>query len=255
MSTDWTVIRQKHVKEACRRYDSGEHRPIRPAKNTFLLLDCKQYPAKFIRGLAYEIATGYKLNSNDYSGGAETVKFFKNLGFSTEYDGEIIKGICTTTHIGQTPIDHDRDTSKKRSLNAKNQKIALKKILEHRFGSIKTEAKFDWLVVPDRSSADDVLTRIYDALISFRGYKNFFTARIQLQCDFFISSQNVIIEYDERQHFTEPREISLALYPKNIPFAFDIEYWKKECIPIHLESFPFLSLRAKRSNLVVAWYP
>lgn len=90
---DWTVVQQKHVKEACRLYDAGEVRPHHPAQNTFLLRDGKRYPAKFIRGLAYEIATGDRLNpSVDYSGGAETVEFFKKLGFSTEYKGNVIHG-------------------------------------------------------------------------------------------------------------------------------------------------------------------
>lgn len=229
MSINWTVVQEEHVKEACRRYDTGEERPRQSARNTFLLFDGKRYPAKFIRGLAYGIATGYELNPNEYSGGAETVKFFKNLRFSTEYNGKIIKGVRTTTHIQQTPVDRKQDTSKKRSLDAKNQKIALKKILKQRFGHIETEAKFDWLVVPDRSSTDDVLASICEALGSFRGYKNFSTPGVKLKCDFFIPSESLIIEYDERQHFTEQRGITLNFYPESIPFPFDIECWKKEC--------------------------
>jgi hypothetical protein len=47
-------------------------RPKRPARNTFLLLNGKTYPAKFIRGLAYRLATGVELDPNvDYSGGTE----------------------------------------------------------------------------------------------------------------------------------------------------------------------------------------
>ncbi len=235
MSVNWTIVQQEHVKEACRRYDAGENFPKRSAKNTFLLLGGKRYPAKFIRGLAYEIAAGYKLNPSDYSGGAETVRFFKKLGLSTEYKGKIIKDICANSHIQQTAVERNRAASKKGRLNAKKQRIALKKILEQRFGHVETEAKFDWLIVPDRSSTDDVLTRIHEALFSFRGYKNFSTPRIQLQCDFFIPLRNLIIEYDERQHFTEPRAISLSLYPKTISFAFDVEYWRKECNIIKAE--------------------
>ena len=90
---DWTVVNEEHIREACRRYDSGEEFPSRPARNTFLLIGGKHYPAKFIRGLAYKIATGDRLNPNsDYSGGAETVRFFKKLGYSTKYRGEIVKG-------------------------------------------------------------------------------------------------------------------------------------------------------------------
>lgn len=89
MSTNWSKVKEAHVKEACSRYDTDDRRPKRSAKNTFLLLDDKRYPAKFIRGLAYEIATGHKLSSGDYSGGAETVRFFRALGFSVEYNGKV----------------------------------------------------------------------------------------------------------------------------------------------------------------------
>jgi len=90
---DWTVVKEEHVMEACGRYVDGEEPSRRRAHNTFLLLGGKHYPAKYIRGLAYEIATGERLNPNiDYSGGAETVRFFKKLGYSTEYRGQIIEG-------------------------------------------------------------------------------------------------------------------------------------------------------------------
>ncbi len=87
----WAVVKKEHVKEACRRFDDGEE-PCRPALNTFLLYEDKRYPAKFIRGLAYKITTGKKLNPLDYSGGVDTVRFFKKLGFETEYKGKIVKG-------------------------------------------------------------------------------------------------------------------------------------------------------------------
>lgn len=81
---DWSKVKEAHVKDACSLYDLGERRPKVAAKNTFLLLGDKRYPAKFIRGLAYELATGHELSSDDYSGGAETVRFFTALGFSVD---------------------------------------------------------------------------------------------------------------------------------------------------------------------------
>jgi len=82
MAIDWSRVLKNHIKEACRRYDAEENRPTHPARTTFLTLDGEQYPAKFIRGLAYEIATGHKLSFNEYSGGAETAQFFEKLGYS-----------------------------------------------------------------------------------------------------------------------------------------------------------------------------
>src|SRR5688572_10996716 len=85
MATDWSVVHVRHVEEACARHDAGKASPTHPARNTFLLLNGNRYPAKFIRGLAYEIATGLK--PGDYQGGANTVAFFTNLGLTTDYAG------------------------------------------------------------------------------------------------------------------------------------------------------------------------
>ena len=101
--------------------------------------------------------------------------------------------------------------------------------MEQLFEHVDTEVTFGWLVVPDQSLMDDVLSGMHEALVSFRGHENFSTLGWKLQCDFFIPSENLIIEYDEKQHFTEPRAVSFDFYPENISFAFDTGYWKDEC--------------------------
>ena len=94
MTIDWTIVDGTHIRKACESYDSDPSlRPIKNARNTFLLINNKKYPAKFIRGQAYKVATGNTLNpSTDYSGGIETVHFFENLGFNTVYSGKILNG-------------------------------------------------------------------------------------------------------------------------------------------------------------------
>ena len=58
MAIDWSKVLKKHIiEEACRRHDAGESRPKHPARTTFLIRNGEWYPAKFIRGLAYEVAT------------------------------------------------------------------------------------------------------------------------------------------------------------------------------------------------------
>ena len=61
MTPDWSRVTLEDVRRACQIYDSGAARPKRPARSTFLLLNAKTYPAKFIRGLAYSLATGVEL--------------------------------------------------------------------------------------------------------------------------------------------------------------------------------------------------
>ena len=89
MAIDWKVVTSAHVDLACDDYDAGD-RPASPSRNIFLLTRGRRYPAKFIRGRAYRIATGTELDPNrDYSGGQETVRFLVERGFAVEYRGEI----------------------------------------------------------------------------------------------------------------------------------------------------------------------
>ena len=230
MAIDWSKVLKNHIEWACSRYDAGENRPTHPAINTFLIRNGKRYPAKFIRGLAYEIATGDKLSSDDYSGGAETVRFLSDLGFSVEYNKKAIVEVHNPkTDPKPTVRILDTPTKKKNSSSGKMQKDFLIKLLKQRFGCVMTEAKFDWLKVPDCVSKEGVLNEIYETLASIRGCKYFPTPCYPLACDFFIPSKNLIIEYDERQHFTEQRAESLAHYPLDLNLGFDKDKWCEAC--------------------------
>ncbi len=92
MPADWTLVEREHVEKACRLFDAGDELPTRPAKNTFLIVDQRAYPAKFILGVAYRLATGKTLNpSTEYSGGLETARRLQSLGFEVQYDPESTK--------------------------------------------------------------------------------------------------------------------------------------------------------------------
>lgn len=55
------------------------------------------------------------------------------------------------------------------------------------------------------------------ALSGYRGNKNFAKPNVTLRCDFVCESRKLILEYDERQHFSEAR----AYYDLNHPFKVD----------------------------------
>ena len=109
-----------------------------------MLLGSKRYPAKFIRGLAYELATGHKLGYDDYSGGAETVQFFTALGFSVEYNRKVcdVKNKPKSDKTREDRI-HDRDINEEKNPSRTKKSIFLQNLLEQRFGCVMTEAKFD----------------------------------------------------------------------------------------------------------------
>lgn len=111
----------------------------------------------------------------------------------------------------------------------KSQRVALKKLLGSKYGVVNTEVKFDWLIVPDTASISAELKVITEALSKYRGFKSFFTPGKLLSCDFYVPSGKLIIEYDERQHFTIPRAISIKSYPLNLEPGFDKEKWIISC--------------------------
>jgi hypothetical protein len=51
-------------------------------------------------------------------------------------------------------------------------------------------------------------------------------------CDFFISAPPFIVEFDESQHFSRARLITLSLYPETIPLGFSPARWQKLCSEI-----------------------
>ncbi len=80
----------------------------------------------------------------------------------------------------------------------------------------------------DTSFYDD-LVPIYSALQNHRGYDGFVKAKKLPRVDYFIPDQNLVIEFDESQHFTRPREIAFSLYPKTEQYGFSVDRWRKLC--------------------------
>jgi hypothetical protein len=199
-------------------------------RNTFLIFGDRRYPAKFIRGLAYKIAAGEVPNpSTDYSGGMETARFFLNRGFNVEYRGTVMRATQPRELGPCVSLPRSTHNHGERKTRADAQRKALRNLLEQLFGSVQTEAVFDWLVVPQRREMDQTLSEIAEVLASIRGYSDFFVPGEYLRCDFFVPENKLIIEYDERQHFTLARAAALSHYPANLPIGFDRNVWLSAC--------------------------
>ncbi len=84
MKNSWNEITREDVIKAIEVFDS-EQSEYPEARSTFLLYKSKKYPAKHIRGMAYKIHFGEEISKADYSGGAESVRFFDRLGFEVRY--------------------------------------------------------------------------------------------------------------------------------------------------------------------------
>jgi len=75
----------------------------------------------------------------------------------------------------------------------------------------------------------DSLRRIYKSLQEIRGHYDFVRAKSLSAADFFLVNQRSILEFDESQHFTAPRKLSLQLYPPDLKVGFSRERWISLC--------------------------
>ena len=73
------------------------------------------------------------------------------------------------------------------------------------------------------------LREIFYSLQNHRGYTDFVRARKLPRCDFFVPNPGFIVEFDESQHFTAPRKLSLLHYPDSLRLGFPRDKWIHLC--------------------------
>jgi hypothetical protein len=114
---------------------------------------------------------------------------------------------------------------------------------------VQCERKFDWLFVPRANERSELEKQVFsalrehcrqrkdrhpvkatcdpDALLADAKIKA--RARV-LEVDFFLPSLNTAVEFDEKQHFTDERKISLQCYG-SLPVGFSMKRWIGLCSP------------------------
>jgi len=172
--------------------------------------------------MAYKIATGKKIDKNEFTGGTETAGFLRRLGF------EVLR-----THAeGNSRKKKRRAVQSKpggTALDMNSQKGALQKLLQKRFGLMQAEKQFEWLKAPNIDDLPSEYQKIYEALVNYRGFKKFFRSGYKLTCDFYLEDEKLIFEYDEKQHFSHARKLALENYPEGIRLGFSRDDWIKSC--------------------------
>lgn len=208
MDFDELLIKRKHVLKAIQIYRKGKDKPTRPARSAFLIDRGKRLPAKFILRLAFKVATGIWVASDNLTGGRASVRVLKYLGFNAIYDKPERVG-------NRNPV-----------MNAR--RAAFQRILQHRWGRVLTEIKFDAVQVPPMtrdSSMPPVFRKILKALEDHRDRRIYGRLGLKPKFDFYLPKVQVVIEFDEDQHFTPLRTVALRLYPANVKLGFDRKRW------------------------------
>lgn len=91
---------------------------------------------------------------------------------------------------------------------------------------------FPWLTRPEeykKTIIGDALLQITMGLQRLRGYRDFIKSAQMPPCDFYIPNPSFILEFDESQHFTQARHVTLSLYRPEFRVGFPITQWLELC--------------------------
>ncbi len=224
-------INQEHIFKAIEESKKIGIPVRRSSKKFFLKYNGKCFPPKYIISLANKYANGKELDPKEFSGGLETNNFLKNLGFHIVKDRSIIP-------INETLKTNSRKNFSKSHHNERcpECKETVKKLLEKIYGKVEQNYNLEAGTLPDdfkNTPYYEELKKIYETLQNYRGHKNFVKSKTLPNCDFFVSNQRFIVEFDETQHFTEPRGVALKSYPEKLELGFDRKKWIELCKEIN----------------------
>jgi hypothetical protein len=118
----------------------------------------------------------------------------------------------------------------------KDCKKRIYELLTKLFGEVKINHNLNLSNNPDSfidKPCYSDLKKIFTLLQNHRGYENFIRAKKLPNVDFFVVNPGFIVEFDETQHFTKPREITLKNYPNSLKIEFNRQKWIELCIKLH----------------------
>jgi len=111
-------------------------------------------------------------------------------------------------------------------------KERVRELLTALYGECRVNVSLPWPARPDEyehSSIGNSLQRIRAALGDLRDHRDFIKSVQVPPCDFYVSNPPLIVEFDEAQHFTRPRVVSLSLYPEDFKPGFPLTRWQELC--------------------------
>jgi ribosomal protein L37AE/L43A len=218
-------IKREHIIKAIEEAEKARIPEARSSKKFLLEFNGKYYPPKYIISLANRHANGVELDSSEFSGGSETNDFLKALGF------KIVRKPFPEKIAVKHPKGVESHRKTKHDERCPQCKETVRRLLEKIYGKVKANFKFEVGTYPEdfrNTSVFEKLLEIFGALQNLRGFKEFVGARSLPHCDFFIPSLGFVVEFDESQHFTLPRKITLEHYPE-LELGFDKERWLMLC--------------------------
>lgn len=225
-------IHQEHILKAIEEGKKTGIPKRRGSKKFLVEFNGVYYPPKYIISLANKYANGEELNPSEFSGGRESNDFLRALGFQ-------IVEIKMPKKIMQIPPEERKKTSSSvihHDESCLKCKDIIKKLLEKIYGKVEQNYKVKVGTRPEdflNISCYGKLKEIYKVLQNHRGFEELVKAKTLPNCDFFVPNPGFVIEFDESQHFTLPRKITLEMYPNELELGFNGERWIALCEKIN----------------------
>jgi hypothetical protein len=217
-------IRKEHIIKAIEEIDRNGVPKNRKATKFQLSYKNKSYPSKYVISLANKYANGNELISSEFSGGRESNNFLISFGFF------IVASKVNKQKIPQ--IEVKRREGHKHNERCSECKNVIIEMFREIFDVVKVDHKIE---IPARieeyvnKTCYHDLRRILMALENYRGNKDFIRLKTLHRCDLYVPSPGFVVEFDESQHFTVARKLSLSQYPEKLELGFDIKKWKELC--------------------------
>lgn len=221
-------IKRRHILRALHERKTARI-PKGRLSRKFLLEYCgNHFPPKYVISLANKHANGVELGPEQFSGGSESNTFLRSLGFKVGKVSDLPK------EHPQISARNKKTRQLKRFHNERcpKCKVKIRRMLEKIYGNVERNHKINIGTTPESFKGKPVykdLKVIYEKLQAHRGHKDFVRVKTLPHCDFFVPNPGFILEFDESQHFTKPRELTLRMYPDSLKLAFDREVWIDRC--------------------------
>jgi hypothetical protein len=230
-------IQARHIEIAMDEIDRCGVPAGRDAQKFLVMRRDHKYPAKYVVALAGKHATGKFLSSDIFNGGRETNVFLNGLGFEIcRCDGKPAPStyLNTPPSVPKPGAQSQRATAHSERCPECKQRI--EQLLRTIYGDVQRNPRINPPATPDSykgTTVYDTLKSIYEALQKQRGHESFVRSESLPNCDFLVSAPGFLLEFDESQHFTASRKLSLSLYPKEGFYGFDCSRWVELCEKIN----------------------
>lgn len=214
-----------------RRFKLGEGRVDKGARNLLRLAE-RVDPERMGEPAVLEVivSSGYGYTRKD---GVSVIPLEAWVG-GTFAESSCGAQFSTPSHQSLHHNQEGTIASRLHSQSCPECKIRVHQFLERIYGTCVRGHRFGWrtgLVSYAGTPIGSTLHSVAQVLAGHRefGIDTFVRSQVVAGCDYWVPDPGFIVEFDERQHFTSPRKLALAMYADRHALGFSAERWMELC--------------------------